>query len=251
MCSSDLQFELQLLDKRAQLQQVLWQASDGEIIGQIDVSPDGKQIVASIWRRGDGWNLELFDITDRQWKKITAGVSITANPQFSPEGNILFSMESNGVYNLHRYYIETAKVEQITNLIGGAFQSSQASVNGDIYYAGYSAEGYAIYKLTEAEVRADAVTFVDDRLKPIDYEVTSHKQKNYSALSNMYPRWWFPVLQFSEQRSEFGLTTTGGDALGIHNYSITATYDTKLDMPAGQLSYAYADRLFLSAVRLN
>ncbi len=244
-------FELQLLDKRAQLQQVLWQASDGEIIGQIDVSPDGKQVVASIWRRGDGWNLELFDITDRQWKKITAGVSITANPQFSPEGNILFSMESNGVYNLHRYYIETAKVEQITNLIGGAFQSSQASVNGDIYYAGYSAEGYAVYKLTEAEARTDAVTFVDDHLKPIDYEVASHKQKNYSALSNMYPRWWFPVLQFSEQRSEFGLTTTGGDALGIHNYSITATYDTKLDMPAGQLGYAYADRFFLSAVRLN
>lgn len=244
-------FELQLLDKRAQLQQVLWQASDGEIIGQIDVSPDGKQIVASIWRRGDGWNLELFDLTSRHWKKITAGVNITANPQFSPEGNILFSMESNGVYNLHRYYIETTKVEQITNLIGGAFQSSQASVNGDIYYAGYSAEGYAIYKLTEAEVRADAVTFVDDRLKLIDYTVTSHKQKNYSALSNMYPRWWFPALRFSEQRSEFGLTTIGGDALGVHNYSLTVTYDTELDMPAGQLSYAYADRLFLSAVRLN
>ncbi len=245
------QFELQLLDKRAQRQQVLWQASDSEIIGQVDVSPDGKQIVASIWRRGGGWNLELFDLANKHWKKITTGVNITANPQFSPDGNILFSMEGNGVYNLHRYYIDTAKVEQITNLIGGAFQSSQASVKGDIYYTGYSAEGYAVYKLAGAEIFAEPVTFLDDQLKLIDYSITPHQQKDYSALNNMYPRWWFPAFQFSEQRAEYGLTTMGSDALGVHNYSIAATYDTKLKQPAGQLSYAYADRFFLSAARLN
>ena len=244
-------FELHILDERAQLQQVLWRANDGEIIAQIDVSPDGKQIVASIWRRGGGWNLELFDLTNKNWNKITTGVNITANPQFSLDGNILFSMEGNGVYNLHRYYIESGKVEQITNLIGGAFQSSQASVNGDIYYAGYSAEGYAIYKVADADVFAEAVTFSDDQLALIDYSIMPHQQKDYFALGNMYPRWWLPEFKFSEQRSELGLTTIGGDALGIHNYSITATYDTKLNEPAGQLTYAYANRFFLSAQRLN
>lgn len=244
-------FELHLLDNRAQLQQVLWQASDDAIIGQIDVSPDGKQIVASLWRRGSGWNLELFDISTKAWREITTGVNITANPQFSPDGNVMFSMEGNGVYNLHRYYTATGQIEQITNLIGGAFQSSQASSGGDIYYAGYSAEGYAIYKLSDAEVSAEAVTLIDDQLALIDYPMTPHQQTDYSALDNMRPRWWFPTLQFTEQRSEFGLTTMGGDALGIHNYSITASYDTKLEQPAGQLSYAYANRFFLSARRLN
>jgi hypothetical protein len=244
-------FELQILDERAQFQQVLWRATDGAIIGQIDVSLDGKKIVASIWRRGGGWNLELFNLADKSWKKITSGVSITANPQFSPDGNILFSMEGNGVYNLHRYYSESGKIEQITNLIGGAFQSSQARVDGDIFYAGYSAEGYAIYRLAETQMLANPVTLLDDKLELIDYSITPHQQKDYAALDNMYPRWWFPALQFSEQRSEFGLTTLGGDALGVHNYSLTATYDTKLERPAGQLGYAYADRLFLSAVRLN
>jgi hypothetical protein len=59
------------------------------------------------------------------------------------------------------------------------------------------------------------------------------------------------VLQRSEQRSEFGFTTMGGDALGVHNYSLTASYDSKLEQPAGEVSYAYADRLFLSTLRLN
>ncbi|MBE9567762.1 MAG: hypothetical protein IMF14_03630, partial [Proteobacteria bacterium] len=58
-------------------------------------------------------------------------------------------------------------------------------------------------------------------------------------------------LGFSEQRSEWGLTTSGNDALGLQNYAINATYDTKLKRGAGAISYAYADRLFLSARLLN
>lgn len=244
-------FELQLLDADAKLKEVLWRGNDGEIIGQIDVSPDGDNIVASVWRKGKGWNVELFNITAQRWQNITTGVSIAANPQYDPDGNILFSLEADGVYNLYRYDAETASVDQITNLIGGAFQSSQASSNGAVYYAGYSAEGYAIYSLDDASSFSQAPAFKDDRLQLIDYSITPHEQRDYSALSNMYPRWWFPAWLFTDQRSEFGLTTAGSDALGIHNYFITASYDFKLDKPATNLSYAYADRLFLSVARAN
>ncbi len=244
-------FELQLLDADANLKKVLWHATNGEIIGQIDVSPQGENIVASIWRKGRGWNVEQFNIKEARWKTITTGSSIAANPQYTPDGNILFSLERNGVYNLQRYDSVTEKVEQISNLIGGAFQSSQASLGGSVYYAGYSAEGYAIYKLDDVTGDLQAVSFDDDRLQLIDYTVKPFEQRDYSALSNVYPRWWFPVAAFSDQRSEVGLTTAGADALGLHNYFITATYDFKLDKPAANLSYAYADRLFLSAAKIN
>lgn len=244
-------FELRLLDKQAQLQEVLWQSDDGEIIAQIDVSPKGKNVVASVWRKNDGWNLELFNLKDKSWKKITSGVNIAANPQYTSDGNILFSLESDGVYNLARYSITTGKVEQLTNVIAGAFQSSQASTGGPIYYTGYSAQGYAIYRLDDVKAFAKSAAFKNDHLQKVDYQVSPHQEKKYSALSNMYPRWWFPSFQFSEQRSEFGVTTTGADALAINNYAITATYDTKLDAAAAQLQYSYTDRLYLSARRLN
>jgi len=250
---------LHLLDAQAQLKEVLWQAEDDEVIGQIDVSPDGQKIVASLWRRGSGWNLELFDIAGKQWTKITTGSNIAAYPQFTVNGDILFSYEDrgqgvSGVYNLYRYNIKTQQLEQLTNLTGGAFQSSQAGVDGSIYYTGYSAAGYAIYKLEKAETIKQADTSRlpgNDSLQLISYKKGEHKERDYSALSNMYPRGWFPVFGFSEQRSEFGLTTIGNDALGIHNYSITATYDNKLKKGAGQLSYTFADRVIFSARRLN
>ncbi len=119
----------------------------------------------------------------------------------------------------------------------------------------------AVYKLNmdkpDVDKRKDNGTaaisadFSDDRLQIIDYPIRAHQQNDYSALSNMYPRWWFPTFGLTEQRSEFGISTMGSDALGIHNYSINASYDSKLKMPAGQLTYSYADRLFLSAQRLN
>jgi len=255
------QLALHLLDIDAQLQEILWRSKNDEVVGQIDVSADGKNVVASVWRKGDGWNIELFNIKSKSWSKVTTGVSIAAYPQFTEQGNIVFSMEAEGVYNLYRYHVDSEKIdsertEQLTNLVGGAFQSSQAKENGAIYYTGYTAEGYAIYKLAADKLDDDsafapAPAFKNDSLEIIHYDVTDHQPQDYSALSNMYPRWWFPALLFTDQRSELGLTTAGSDALGIHNYLITASYDFKLDKPAAKLSYAYADRLFLAATRIN
>ncbi|MBE9567492.1 MAG: hypothetical protein IMF14_02270, partial [Proteobacteria bacterium] len=89
---------LHLLDEKAELIKDLWQGEDGEIIGQIDVSPDGRKIVASMWRRDGGWNLELFDIAAGKWTKITTGSNITAYPQFVENGDILFSYEDGLAY---------------------------------------------------------------------------------------------------------------------------------------------------------
>jgi Tol biopolymer transport system component len=356
------QMALHLLDEQAQLQDVLWQAEDDEIVGQIDISPDGNSLVTSIWRKGEGWNIELFDLNLKQWQKVTCGANISVYPQFTEQGNILYSQEADGVYNLRRYNVETGAVEQLTNLIGGAFQSSQANENGPIYYTGYTAEGFAIFKLdaaivnastastlavdaplTELEVLAEEDTLFEEAiaaetalseedvepenieldeaiaaevalsedpptekvvseediafneaiaeeealligttieaktetineegaseeslnedqpisvasggsLEVIEYAVTEHVEEDYSALGNVYPQWWFPTFTFTDQRTELGITTSGADVLNVHQYSITASYDTKLNAPAGGLFYAYTDRFFASAQRAN
>jgi hypothetical protein len=257
-------FELQLLDKDAQFKENLWQAGNGEILGQIDVSPDGRYIVASLWRKGDGWNIERFDIASKRWMKLTQGVSIATDPQYTEDGDILFSMEEDEVYNLYRYKTKIGNVTQLTNLIGGAFQSSQAVVGGPIYYAGYSAKGFAIYKLDVAKtstidmgervgdtVIAESVALTEDHLQIMDYTITSHEQSDYGAWPSMRPRWWFPTFLFNDQRSQLGLSTAGSDALTIHNYFLSASYDSKLDKPAVNFSYSFASRYFLSYARLN
>lgn len=249
-------FELQQLDEKAQLKTVLWRAKNDEVIGQIDVSPDGKYVAASVWRKGDGWNIELFNIKQRQWQKITRGVSIAAYPQFTKEGNILFSLEADGVYNLYRYHRINRKVVQITNVIGGAFQSSQPDEGSEIYYSAYTAEGFAIYKMLPDMINQQVAEqhtprFKDNHLQLINYKISTAKQNDYSPWRSLSPRWWFPSLEFSSQRSEWGITTAGADALDIHNYFLTASYDSQLNKPAISLGYNYADRFFMSWAMLN
>ena len=259
-------FELQLLDQEAEFKENLWQARDGEILGQIDVSPDGRSVVASLWRKGDGWNIERFDIAKKSWTKLTLGVSVTANPQYTEDGDILFSMEADDVYNLYRYKTATGNVTKLTNLIGGAFQSSQATTDGPVYYVGYSAEGFAIYKLKlgdteknnidiagilDETITTEPFTLLEDHLQIMDYKITPHKESEYSAWSSLRPRWWFPTFEFSDQRSQLGVSTAGSDALSIHNYFVAASYDSKLEKLAANFNYSYASRYFLSYVRLN
>jgi len=259
-------FELQLLDDNANFKKHLWKGNNGEILGQIDISPNGQFIVASIWRKGDGWNIERFEIASQRWTKITRGVTIAAYPEYTAEGNILFSLEGKGVYNLHRYNSATGEVTQLTNLLGGAFRSSQSTNAAAIYYVGYNAEGFAIYKLNSESSRAntiDVVGLIDDivttevftleekHLQVMDYKLTSHKESNYAPWTSLRPQWWFPSFELSDQRSEFGVTTAGSDALGIHNYFLNVSYDTKLNKPATNISYSYAGRYFISYARLN
>jgi hypothetical protein len=242
---------LHLLDENAQLKEVLWQATDDEVIGQVDVSPDGQEVVAAVWRRGSGWNIEMFDLYSRNWSAITHGTDIVANPQYTDAGDILFTREHQQVYNLNRYEVATGLTVQLTNLIGGAFQSSQSGIDGTIYYTGYTADGYAIFKLDDTTAFTDAANYEYTSLEIIEYEVGDHQEQEYSAISNFYPRWWFPTLGLSEQRTEIGITTTGADALDIHKYSLSLSYDTKLEAPAGSITYAYADRFAISGQRLN
>ena len=98
---------------------------------------------------------------------------------------------------------------------------------------------------------AEATFFKDDHLQLINYKISTQEQDNYSPWNSLSPRWWFPSFEFSEQRAQWGLTTAGADALGIHHYFLTASYDTRLDEPAVSLGYGYTDRLFLSWARIN
>ena len=59
----------------------------------------------------------------------------------------------------------------------------------------------------------------------------------------MMPRWWFPLLELSENQTEIGFTTSGNDALGIHRYLLNASYDTQNQWFTGGITYNYSNRL--------
>lgn len=244
--------QLVLLNRQGEIVKNLWKGNDTDIVTQLEWSPSGDYIVAAIFRKDNGWNIEEFDLNTLQWTMITDDRSIDMYPSYSKNGDvILFSSERTGRYQIYRYYKNNKQLEQLTRVSSGAFNPVQFTENSPLYYVGYNANGRDIYKLENVKSLAEVI------IKPSEYSrnieqaafVETGDAEDYSALSSLYPRWWFPFISLNEDRNEIGITTSGNDALGIHNYFSNILYDTTNEWLIGNISYAYANRFSIGYER--
>ncbi len=72
------------------------------------------------------------------------------NPTFDNEGNIIYSSDKTGIFNIYKFNIKTKKSVQLTNVVGGAFMPYVKN-NGNIIYAGYTVSGYKIFEINKKE----------------------------------------------------------------------------------------------------
>ena len=250
--------ELQLLDEKGEFLQSLYQSELSEIISQIKWSTDEQSVLAAVFRENRGWNIEEFSIDSRQWRSITNDRHIDMYPSYSDGDNsILFSSDRSGRYQIYRYTRGSDKLELLSRVQYGAFYPLQLKRNSPLYYMGYHAAGYDLYRLNQVTVldelsdqlmdKAVLQTGTADLARP-DLSVPATdialaEAEDYSAWKSAYPRWWFPMLSMTEDSTEVGLVSSGQDALALHRYSVILQYDTDNNWATGNLGYAYTNRL--------
>jgi Tol biopolymer transport system component len=66
------------------------------------------------------------------------------------DGKIYYSSDESGIFNIYTLDLSTKEKKQITNVTGGAYMPA-VNENGDVVYAGYTAEGYKIFMIDKAE----------------------------------------------------------------------------------------------------
>lgn len=222
------------------------------IAGWFDVSPDNRQLVFSLWKPRYGWDLYLYRLDTQSWRQLTRDRIIQAYPEFTPDGSaVVYSAETRHAYNLFRRELNSTEQRQLTNTLGGAFQFSS---NGDtLYYVGYNAGGSDIYRLEHS--RSAAVFEPCQTDKPLlparNRSRAPTTQSAYSPWPSLRPRWWFPFVELGEDSTIIGFTTSGNDALGVHNYVITPSYDFSNALPGLSAGYSFSNRFSLSYTHDN
>lgn len=234
---------LQVLDAQGHQLDTLWTGEQEEQISQMSYSPVSDVIVAGVWRKGLGWNLELFDIKQRQWKALTHNNSIEAHPNFSQDGkSVIFTADYNGVYNVYRLPLDQPRLQQLTNLTGGAFYP--AMTQQGLYYLGANPQGFDLYHLSQPAVLARPAA-VKSAAKPAARQVATntaqpdYPAEDYSPWESLRPSWWLPYFFIDDQKEEYGIQTFGNDALQRHLYSTFIAYDAANDWLTGNLDYFY------------
>ncbi len=251
---------LQILDANGELLHTLYQSELSEIISQIKWSVDEQTVLAAVFRENRSWNIEEFSIASRQWHSITNDRYIDMYPSYSDAGNsILFSSDRNGRYQIYRYTRGSDKLELLSRVKYGAFYPLQLKHNSPLYYMGYHAAGYDLYRLNQVTVldelsdqlmdntvvQTSTADLVGADLSVPTTEIVLAEAEDYNAWKSVYPRWWFPMLSMTEDSTEVGLISSGQDALALHRYSLILQYDIDNNWATGNLSYAYANRLAL------
>ena len=135
-------------------------------------SPDGSTILFGLFRQDKDRDIALLKPGTKTWRytwdradstkgfpdstcfasdaelKILLGTSHDErDPQFLPDGKgIVYSSDQNGIFNIYTMDIASGHAKRMTDVCGGAFCPSVGS-DGDIWYTGYRARDFSIYRL--------------------------------------------------------------------------------------------------------
>jgi Tol biopolymer transport system component len=127
----------------------------GEQVFNPKWSPDGKYIVFDYSLEGERQIARIHPSSGSF--EILFGEKNTdyRDPSFAPDGKLIFVSDRNGIYNIYSYdFANETKysasrhtwVNQLTNVLGGAFMPSVDSA-GNLVYSSFQSTGYKINKL--------------------------------------------------------------------------------------------------------
>ena len=90
------------------------------------------------------------------FRALVASPADERDPHWLPDGSgFVFSSDQSGIFNIYRYRLENDEVEQLTNVIGGAFVPTVAA-DERVVYSGYHSNDYSLYGFELGEFERDA-----------------------------------------------------------------------------------------------
>lgn len=98
----------------------------------------------------DNRDIGRVDTSGSNYKLITDSNADERHPFMATDGNLYYSSDETGIFNIYQLDFNTGIKKQITNVTGGAFMPSVDS-KGNLVYAGYTADGYKIFMLSNDE----------------------------------------------------------------------------------------------------
>lgn len=172
------------------------------------------------------------------------------DPCISPDGEyVYYSSDRTGIFNIYRMSLRTWGVEQITNVLGGAFAPSVHPDGSRVLYTGYHAANYSLYEIQTGSPPKVELTytprsylerFTDDLLFSGSPEVGQYRLGEYKP---RFTLWWLePYLSWQPtyitdtvgiSQMRLGASMVAGELRGNMSMSGSAFISKDFDNGAG------------------
>jgi Tol biopolymer transport system component len=129
--------------------------ADGEEMGVPTWHPDGRRVFVAMSDESGQYIGEL-DVSTGSMTRVVADGSDVRDPMVDRHGRFLyFASDASGIFNIYRKPLVGGAINQLTNVVGGAFEPS-VGADGAILFSRYEWDGYKIARL-------DSVVGIEDR----------------------------------------------------------------------------------------
>ncbi|MEO5762595.1 MAG: hypothetical protein ABIR28_09825 [Vicinamibacteria bacterium] len=232
----------------------------GPVVYDLDVSPDGRQVSASVGEVTGQHTLQVFE-TEALLKgdntpvaKHDFGTAIPENFVFSPDGLSLYgSSYYTGASNIFRFEIATQKVEALTNTETGFFRPIPLGDDSMIVFR-YTGEGFVparidakpLEDINPIQFFGQALVEKHPQLK--DWNVGSSAsrsfepihggEKPYKSLRSMQLESAYPVIEGYRDFAAFGYAFTFSDPAGLNRATLATSYTPQGELPSNQRLHA-------------
>lgn len=210
-------------------EKVLWRGDRYDNAYQPAWSPDGTRIAFSAWRTDGYRDILIVDVATGKVEEVTHDRAIDMEPAWTADGKTLyFDSDRTGITNIYAYDVEAKQLWQVTNVLGGAFMAHPSPDNTRLAFSALvPAGGYDLYEIPVDRTQwQPARDYVDDKPPPIHVEDDAFKvsePRPYRALETLSPQSWTLTLDTANQSAT--IQTGGGDAAGLHGYSLAVGLD--------------------------
>lgn len=223
----------------------------GEVLHDLDVSPDGTLLSASYGGIDGLHSLRVMKVESLMagdaapFLETEPGTAIPESFVFSPDGKSLYgSSYYTGVSNIFRYDIATKAFEAMTNAETGFFRPIPLE-DGDLIVFRYTGEGFVPATLRAAPLQdVSAITFLGQKtiekhpvLKswgvgspasvPLDSMIV--RQGPYESLRSVRLDSVYPVIQGYKDILAYGVRANFSDPVSFNRGSVTVTYSSLPD----------------------
>ncbi len=180
----DATLNLVTLDTKTDSIQTLLKYNDGEQLYHPVWSKDGASIFYAASNLGSR-GIYRYDMKTGEATPLLVNDSIDyRGPSVGPDGKYLYySSNPDDIFNIYRMNIKTGKTEQITSVLGGAFEPT-VNDKGQLAYSEYMADGF---KISLAKIPDDDPT-LGTYHKPSFSKVKTLKNADYVGLNHFDDR---------------------------------------------------------------
>jgi hypothetical protein len=232
----------------------------GEVIYDLDISPDGRLLSGSIGEINGHHSLHVMEIDKLLEGNITPlavlnlGVNIPSNFVFSPDGTYLFgSSYYTGVSNIFRWEWERDALEAVSNSDGGFFRPIPLD-NERLIVFRYTGEGFIPTVIPARPVEdIAAIDFFGHEVvekypvlkdwnvgSPMDVDISARvvHEGEYQSFKSIGLESAYPVLQGYRGSVGLGYRINLSDPMMLNRLNLTAAYTPDSGLQSNERMHA-------------